>query len=251
MISIVICSIHPARFTRIEAHYRELLGADPFEIIGIHDAKSLCEGYNRGLEKSRGEIVIFSHDDIEIWTPDFVPRLKAHLAKFDAVGVAGTDLLTSANWLDAGPPHVFGQVAHMYGIAWRVLIYGAPARIVGGIQALDGMFLAFRRAAIEQVRWDAETFRGFHLYDLDCTYRAFRAGLKLGVALDLPMWHMSDGRFDDRWQRYVRIFLEKHGTTLAPITGRTVRTGGVEVSTKAEAIAVMNGVSDFWNDPAK
>ena len=138
----------------------------------------------------------------------------------------------------------------MFGIAWRVLVYGAPARIVGGIQAMDGMFLAFRRAAIEQVRWDADTFRGFNLYDLDCTYRAFRAGLKLGVALDLPMWHMSDGRFDDRWMAEARIFLEKHGNALPRIAQRTVRAGGVELSTKADAMAVMNGISDFWNQPA-
>jgi hypothetical protein len=36
------------------------------EIIGIHDARSLADGYNRGIAQSRGEHIILSHDDIEI-----------------------------------------------------------------------------------------------------------------------------------------------------------------------------------------
>ena len=39
MISIIICSVNPVLFTRISAHYKELLGAEPHEIIGIHDAR--------------------------------------------------------------------------------------------------------------------------------------------------------------------------------------------------------------------
>ena len=59
MISIVICSIDPMRFETVKGHYECLLRAEPHEIIGIHDARSLAEGYNRGLVKSSGETVIF------------------------------------------------------------------------------------------------------------------------------------------------------------------------------------------------
>src|SRR3954452_16252272 len=112
MISVVICSIDPVRFARVCANYRQVLGAEPHEIIGVHDAKGMCEGYNRALAQCRGDIVIFSHDDIEILTEEFAARLKKHMLRFDVVGVAGTTLLVGAGWYASGPPFAMGQVVH-------------------------------------------------------------------------------------------------------------------------------------------
>jgi glycosyltransferase involved in cell wall biosynthesis len=69
-----------------------------FEVIQISDARSVCKGYNRGFAKTRGDIIIFCHDDIEIISPDFPARLLAHLRPHDVVGVAGTTQLIGANW---------------------------------------------------------------------------------------------------------------------------------------------------------
>jgi len=89
-VSVVICSIDAAKFARVSDNYRALYGAREVEIIGIHDARSLAEGYNRGIARARGEHLVLSHDDIEILTPDFADRLDRHLAQFDLIGVAGT-----------------------------------------------------------------------------------------------------------------------------------------------------------------
>lgn len=43
------------------------------------DARSLCEGYNRGVAMSRGDVLIFSDDDIEIPTRDLCARLLRHI----------------------------------------------------------------------------------------------------------------------------------------------------------------------------
>jgi hypothetical protein len=69
MISVVFCSIDSVLTESIERHYRTLLGDEPHEVIAIRDARSLAEGYNRGLDRSSGDIVIFSHDDIEFLDP--------------------------------------------------------------------------------------------------------------------------------------------------------------------------------------
>lgn len=242
MISVVICSIHRARFDRITEQYRLLLGDEPFEIVGIHDAPSIAEGYNRGLAQSTGDILIFSHDDLTIWTPDFIPRLKMHLESVDAVGVAGTSRLAGPAWYQAGPPFIFGQVTHMSQGQYQVHIYGAPRRLVTGIQAMDGLFLAFRRAAIEKIGWDAERFDDFHCYDTDCTYRAHRAGMKLGVALDLPIYHHSLGNYGEVWKRYAQKFTEKHGDALAKLTLRKYQHTCVQVPTEIEARELMEAV---------
>ena len=69
MISVVRCSIDPVRAAAIERHYERLLGDEPYEIVAVRDARSLAEGYNRGVARSSGDIVILSHDDIEFLDP--------------------------------------------------------------------------------------------------------------------------------------------------------------------------------------
>jgi GT2 family glycosyltransferase len=239
MISIVICSINPVRFANVCANYRELMGSEPFEIVGIHDAKGICEGYNRGLAKCRGDIVIFSHDDIEILTPEFTERLKRHLLRFDVIGVAGTLRLVGAGWYNAGPPYALGQIVHPVANQYQISFYGAFRQVMGDVQAMDGLFLAFRREVIMRVGWDEKAFPGFHIYDVDCTYRAYRMGYRLAVAVDLPMLHMSGGNFDTTWQDQAQVFMQKHGATLATLPRRAVRTCAVQLDSKAETVALM------------
>src|SRR5262245_26268282 len=104
MISIVICSITPSRFLRVRENLGGLLKDEAHEFIGIHDAKSLAEGYNRGIRQSKGDVIIVCHDDIEILSPKFKDRLVKRLQEFDLVGVAGSSRVCGATWFDAGPP---------------------------------------------------------------------------------------------------------------------------------------------------
>ena len=98
MISVVICSIDATKFARVTANFRERLADRPHEVIGIHDARSLAEGYNRGLRQARGDVVVFSHDDVAILSPDFGGALERALQRLDVVGVVGTTEVRSANW---------------------------------------------------------------------------------------------------------------------------------------------------------
>jgi len=206
MFSVIVCSISPAKFTAVEAMYKASFGEEPWEMIGIHDALSLAEGYNRGIDRSRGDLVVFSHDDVEVLSPQLPERLKAYLTTFDLIGVAGTDKLTNALWIAAGPPHIFGQIAHTRpdGLI-EIARYGTP-HSAAGIQAMDGVFLAARRSLVAQLRFDAETFDGFHLYDVDFTHTAFLKGYKLGVVPGVHLLHQSIGTLNASWPRLAARF---------------------------------------------
>ncbi len=218
-VSIVVCSIDARKFERVTANYRSLFAGRPVEIVGIHDARSLAEGYNRGIARSRGGRLVLSHDDIEILTPDFAARLERHLADHDLVGVAGTTRLVSGKWADAGDPYVFTLMTSPFedGAGFATMMLGGGPLVVPGIEALDGVFLALRREVATAVPFDAETFDGFHLYDLDFSFRAQRAGFRLAVCRDLVLIHASTGRYDAAWQEYRRRFEAKHRGALAPI----------------------------------
>lgn len=217
-VSVVVCSIDARKFELVSANYRRLLGSSLLEIIGIHDARSLAEGYNRGLDLARGDILVFSHDDIEILSPDFGARLQEHLRRYDLVGIAGTTRLVGGGWYFAGHPFDYMLVISPHPETGRLtmIIEGGGALVVPDIQGLDGVLLATRAPVARALRFDAATFDHFHLYDLDFSYRAYLSGFKVAVCRDLVLVHHSQGKFSDRWDHYRRRFEHKFSGRLAP-----------------------------------
>ncbi len=212
-VSVIICSIDEAKFARAARNYEALLAGVPHEIIRIPDARSLCEGYNRGIDRSRGDVLIFSHDDIEILTPDFAGRLLGHLDAYDVIGVAGTSRLCGKHWGWSGWPHVHGKVIQRDRAAGTLEghVFRVAGIVSGNIQGMDGLFLAANRGVVGKVRFDAETFDGFHYYDLDFTYSAWLAGFRLAVCNDIDVIHDSFGIMDEAFERYAERMQTKHG----------------------------------------
>ena len=219
MISIIICSIDSGKFAAVSAAYARQMGPEPYEIIGIHDARSLSEGYNRGLRAARGDICVFSHDDIEILSENLGATLRRHLAEWDVVGVAGTTRLAAMFWAVAGISHARGIVTHRDPQGYSLEFFGAPEIVNGGIQALDGLFIAARREVAERIRFDETTFDGWHGYDTDFTFRCHLAGYHLAVCLDIQLIHFSRGSYGEIWHRYGQRFSEKHAAHLWPQAG--------------------------------
>jgi len=217
--SVIICSIDPWKFAGCARHYEHLLAGTPHEIIGIHDAKSLSEGYNRGLARASGDIVVFSHDDVLIVNDGFAAKISERLADYDILGFAGTSRLVGPGWLQAGQPFLHGLVAHAVGRRMNLTLYGVDAwPVQDGIQAIDGLLMIVRRDTALAVGFDAERFDGFHLYDLDFSFAAFLAGYGLGVCCDIPLLHASGGDFTADWRRYAQRFEKKYAGRLATVT---------------------------------
>lgn len=226
MISIVICSIDAEKFASVSANYGKLLAGWPHEIIGIHDARSMCDGYNRGSARARGDIVVFSHDDIEILSTDFASRLSTLIRDYDMIGIAGSSRFPDTGfWGYPGTPYVQGQVAHRAPgeRTYTALVFGVGGPAAAGIQVLDGVFFAVRRRVLETVEFDSATFDGFHFYDIDFSYRVFSAGFDIAVSNEIAIVHQSRGSFGEEWQKYARRFLAKHAGRI-PAAASTVPT---------------------------
>jgi len=249
MISFIICSIDNARFQQVAANIAAVMGLEPFEIIRIADALSLAEGYNRGIDASKGEQIVFCHDDIEILAKDFPARLARHFETFDVVGVAGTTRVIAGAWIAAGPPYIFGQVAHVnrQQNCFDICLYGVNGRAKGNIQAIDGLFMACKRIVVRKVLFDAAAFDHFHLYDLDFSFRAHLAGFTVAVANDLLIVHASGGSFDQRWQVYKQRFEDKHRAHLQVSRPVQWQMGFARVATRQEVAAIMD--APWFNDP--
>jgi len=245
MISVIVNSHLPKMAAGIAAMYGRLLAGVPHEMIVIPDARSMCEGYARGTRQARGELLVYSHHDIEYLFDDFVPVLEDALARYDVIGATGTDRLVSPVWTHAGVGHQFGQVVLPNGKGTLdVEIYSVPAPIIGGMVAMDGMFLAARRAAVERIGWDADTFDGFHFYDIDFTFRAALAGLKLAVVPMLGFFHSSANGPDPNYAIYRERFAAKHAASIRSEPAHPFHTAMQRVPDLETARRVLR--PDYW-----
>lgn len=215
MLSVVICSIDARKFEQVRRNLALRFAGVAHEVVALHDARSLCEAYTRALDLARGSLLLFCHDDIEIASEHPHAQIEAALAVADIAGIAGTSRLTGPQWISARRPHVHGHVITPTPAgAWRLSLYGALDGISAGLCALDGVFLAGRRETFRRVGFDAAHFDGFHLYDIDFSFRAWQAGLELCVCNEIDLVHASAGDFGAEWQRHAARFLDRHGADL-------------------------------------
>jgi hypothetical protein len=215
-IAVIICSIDADKYARVTRNLNERLAGQPHEIIGIHDARSLAEGYNRGVRRSRGELLIFSHDDIEIVSPDLPAALSHAADELDVFGIVGTSKVLSSYWPAAGHPYLHGWISQPApdGRTFYVGVFGVDGALSTKLQGLDGMFFAARRSVVERLPFDEETFDGFHGYDIDFSYAAHLAGFRVGTTAEIALIHASGGKFGAAWQRSAERFAAKYGDRL-------------------------------------
>ncbi|MDR2032869.1 MAG: glycosyltransferase family protein [Azoarcus sp.] len=219
--SVVVCSIDPWKFAQVSACYARLLAGIPFEIIGVHNALSLASGYNQGLRQCRGDIVLFSHDDVLFLDRGFARKIDRRMQDWDVLGFVGSSRAVYPMWFAANWPHLHGAVCHWsrrYPSVLEFNIYGVNDWPVSGdIRLLDGLCMIARRDVAAAVGFDSETFDGWHLYDCDFSFAASLAGHRIGVCCDIPYIHASASVqtagsvfLSDTYMKYIERFIAKY-----------------------------------------
>ncbi len=217
-LAVVIVSRDDARFAGAAREFGAALGAWPHEIIRAKGAASMYEGYAHGLQRTRADVVVFAHDDVGIAISDFAVRLHASIADADLVGVAGTTRVSGPSLACSGHPWLHGAIAHPAPVngGFEFALWSFAGPHIDSAQGLDGVFLCVRRALAHAVGFDPARFDGFHFYDLDFSYRAWRDGLRVRIAADLGLIHASRGRVDARYHAAAAAFAAKFPDLDAP-----------------------------------
>jgi GT2 family glycosyltransferase len=146
--------------------------------------------------------------------------------------------LTAAGW-----PHVHGIVAHNLKDRedYILSVFNLGSSITPHIKAVDGLFIAATRKLVEAIPFDEETFTGFHVYDLDFSFRAYLAGFKLAVANDILLLHQSDGSYDEKWLYYHHLFRQKFANYLDENVAQPHEYGTITCLNKEHVMA-------FWTE---
>lgn len=210
MISIIYCTREHNQ-KHID-HLKKVGGHPKVEVIEyINNGEGLTKFYNKGLEESKFDIVVFCHDDIEIESKQIAKKLIRHYENSDygILGVAGTkELSETGRWWD-NRKAMYGRVWHTHNGKKTLSKYSHDLeKSVEEVVVVDGVFFSVMKSRLK------ETFnpdvKGFHFYDVDFCFRNYLKDIKIGVHTDIVINHMSIGETNDEWEINRGMFAEKY-----------------------------------------
>ena len=156
--------------------------------------RSLTEIYNEGLEKSKNDIVVFIHDDLEFETKNLTPKIIKLFDRnpdYGILGLAGTDKLVSGQWWQH-LENMQGQVGHINGPKKYMSKYSKSfGDNIKEVIVIDGLFMMVNKKRIKETFDDQ--FKGFHFYDLPICLLNHLEGVKVGVTTKIKLYHKSIG----------------------------------------------------------
>jgi GT2 family glycosyltransferase len=220
MISIITCSREPPSTYLHERNVRKT-ATGPIEYIRMDNRErryGLCAAYNLGVQKARGDILVFVHEDAFFMESgwDAVLAKKFTDTTLGLVGIAGTQFLfpDPPGWVVAGRPFIRGKVVHEThgGDRFHLTVFSWDESDVE-VVAVDGLFFAIRRRLFDDIRFDEATFDGFHFYDLDICMQVRRTHRCI-VTSEILITHRSGGAFDETWRKYAQRFTTKYKAEL-------------------------------------
>jgi hypothetical protein len=176
---------------------------------------SLPQIYNKGLDESVNDIVVFMHDDIDIETTNVTKKLirlfESH-PEHGIIGLAGTNNMVSGMWWQVRES-MQGQVKHEHnGKIHRNNYSGSFGDTLKDVVTVDGLFFAVHKKRILE-RFDEE-FPGFHFYDIPFSVSNYVKGVKIGVTTKVLVIHKSIGMVNKQWEKNKLFFEAKYGHLL-------------------------------------
>jgi len=194
-------------------HIKKTCGVPKLDIIQIvNDGEmSLTQAYNKGLEQSKHDIVVFCHDDILFDTRGWARKVKSLFEKnpeYGVIGIAGTTDLLDGRWWTL-KESMNGIVTHQSeGKKWVSKYSPDQGKELKEVVVLDGLFFAIDKTKIKHT-FDEE-FDGFHFYDLSFCLPNHLDGVKIGLTTHIKVVHLSIGQTNQQWEDHKDKFEEKY-----------------------------------------
>jgi glycosyltransferase involved in cell wall biosynthesis len=194
-------------------HIEKTCGLRDIEIIQIENDRvmSLTEAYNKGLQESKNNIIVFCHDDIIFETNNWgneLQKLFNRNPEYGILGIAGTTDLIDGRWWTI-KESMNGVVSHQHeGKKWTNYYSKDQGNKVTEMVVLDGLFFAVDKTKIKH--YFDEDFHGFHFYDISFCFPNYLDGVKIGLTTQIRVTHLSIGQTNQQWEGHKIRFEEKY-----------------------------------------
>lgn len=207
MISIIISSHNQLYFDQLSKNIESSIGV-PYELIQIWNpgTYSINEAYQKGLEQSQYDNLLYIHEDIEFLDQDWGIELLKFL-KIENLGLVG---LAGSNYYPIPPTDWFVSFKHSFINIMQSgengpMIFKNLKEDYQQVLTLDGVFLFGKKSIFEEVGFD-KSLKGFHAYDLSISLKVARKYQNF-VSNKINIIHYSHGNPDLDWYNstmYVR-----------------------------------------------
>ena len=224
LISIIICSQDDVLSHILLDNIDKTIGVD-YEIIHIFNEKnkySIFEAYNLGVQRAKGDILCFQHNDIEYLTSNWGYEVVSALsdASVGACAVAG------ANYMRKSPSYYpIGEDFNVINLVqatssgrdevWKS--YSNKTNIV----VFDGLWFCIKRECFDKIAFDTKTFSGFHFYDIDISTQLIVNGYTILALPNVLIKHYSGGFTNTSWLKNSFLYAKKWSEHL-PISCREI-----------------------------
>lgn len=176
-----------------------------YEIIAIENKGTygICEAYNLGAERSMFPYLCFVHEDILFKTKNWSSRL---INQFEVdiqtglIGVAGTTYksLSPGGWNNEQKETNRIQILQHYKNDGDPRYDNSIQKDFEQVVCIDGVFLFTKRSIWLENKFDENTFKDFHCYDLDFSLSINR-NYKVYVTNQVLLEHYSSGSLNEKW----------------------------------------------------
>lgn len=223
MISVIICSADSKLLKAVKKNIVKTIGV-PHEIVSFNNKegkKGICEVYNKGIARAKYSILCFMHEDVLIHSNDWgktVINIFNNDFNLGVLGVAGSYYkpLTPSGWLGKGiDTECINLIQeHKFTYEATFLNYKNPNNAaVAEVACIDGLWFCVPKTIAANHRFDEDTFKGFHCYDVDFSLKV-GTQYKVAVTYNVLLTHLSEGRFDKAWMCEVMKLHKKWDTKL-------------------------------------
>lgn len=217
MISIIICNKKATLDASVEKNIRDTIGVD-YEIISIDNSRgqyNIFQAYNEGMAKAKGDILCFMHDDILFRSNGWGKVVEESFSsdpKMGALGVAGGHFLPDCpcSWSTCKTTsfHVWQTNRDGSATEYGCTDYTDGKQLVE-VACLDGLFMCIRQSLFDTIRFDDQTFSGFHCYDSDICMQVMAAGYSVNVTFDIDIEHHSNGACNQQYYDNLELWHKK------------------------------------------
>ncbi|MGC4103702.1 glycosyltransferase [Ferruginibacter sp.] len=208
MVSVIICSVRKDLATQIKANIENSIGVPWQDIIidNTNPGRGINAVYNEGVRKAKFEIICFVHEDVAFKTDNWGKLLVSYFEsdpKLGMLGVAGAGYKsqTPSGWMTGIEEFDRYSILHTSpsGNDIRMHFDQLPAAPLKKVAVLDGVLLCSRKSILEQIPFDEQRLPGFHLYDIDISFRIAEK-YEVAVSFEIDLVHFTEGgNFGDSW----------------------------------------------------
>lgn len=174
--------------------------------IFAENKQGLPSVYNQAIRMCTASprILIFMHDDVNIFDYHWTNRVRLGLTRFDILGVVGNirRVKFQPTWFSLRvenkklvwdrKENLSGILAHGDGFPpFNLSKYGEPGKAV---KLIDGVFIAVHSSLCHSKKLLFDERFEFHFYDLDLCRTAETLGIRIGT-WPISLSHLSKGNF--------------------------------------------------------